>query len=105
MRKSQVPAPNPRAVVRGTVRQATLEDLELLVRHRRGMWKAIAHIPKADLDAADGVYRRWARTQMKSNRFTGFIVDVGDEAGEPIDRKSTRLNSSHERLSRMPSSA
>jgi len=81
MRKSQVPAPNPRAVVRGTVRQATLEDLELLVRHRRGMWKAIAHIPNADLDAADGVYRRWARTQMKSNRFTGFIVDIG---GEPV---------------------
>ena len=81
MRKSQVPAPNPRAVVRGTVRQATLEDLELLVRHRRGMWKAIAHIPKADLDAADGAYRRWARTQMKSNRFTGFIVDIG---GEPV---------------------
>jgi len=45
------------------------------------MWKAIAHIPKADLDAADGVYRRWARTQMKSNRFTGFIVDIG---GEPV---------------------
>ena len=81
MRKSQVPAPNPRAVVRGTVRQARLEDLDLLVRHRRGMWKAIAHIPKDDLDAADGAYRRWARTQMKSNRFAGFIVDIG---GEPV---------------------
>ena len=29
-------------------------------------------------------------------------IDLGKEAG---DRKSTRLNSSHERLSRMPSSA
>src|SRR5439155_1449271 len=60
---------------------ATLEDLDLLVRHRRGMWNAIAEIPKADLDAADRIYRRWARTQMKSNRFAGFIVDVG---GEPV---------------------
>ncbi len=43
------------------------------------MWRVIANIPKAELDAADGVYRRWARTQMKSNRFAGFIVDIGGE--------------------------
>src|SRR3989442_7896658 len=81
MRKGQVPAQNPHAVVRGSVRQATLEDLDLLVRHRRSMWNAIAEIPKADLDSADRIYRRWARTQMKSNRFAGFIVDVG---GGPV---------------------
>src|SRR2546426_1394739 len=81
IRKGQVPAPNPHAVVRSRVRQATLVDLDLLVRHRRGMWNAIAKIPKADLDAADRVYRRWARIQMKSNRFAGFIVEVG---GEPV---------------------
>ena len=33
------------------------------------------------------------------------IVAVGEEAREMIDRKSTRLNSSHRSLSRMPSSA
>ena len=81
MRKRQVAAPNPRGMVRGTVRRATLEDLGLLVSHRREMWKAIARIPKADLVAADRMYRRWARTQMKSNRFAGFIVDVG---GRPV---------------------
>src|SRR3989441_9845764 len=81
IRKGQVPAPNPHAVVRSRVRQATLVDLDLLVRHRRGMWNAIAKIPKADLDAADRIYRRWARIQMKSNRFAGFIVEVG---GEPV---------------------
>jgi len=81
MRKSEVPGPNPRSVVRGTLRRATLGDLDLLVRHRRGMWKAIAKIPQADLDAADRTYRRWARTHMKSNRFAGFIVDV---AGGPV---------------------
>src|SRR2546426_4446731 len=81
MRKRQVPAPNPRTVARATIRQATLGDLDLLVRHRRGMWNAIAKILKTDLDVADRTYRRWARTQMKSNRFAGFIVDVG---GEPV---------------------
>ena len=45
------------------------------------MWNAIAKIPKADLDAADRIYRRWARMQMKSNQFAGFIVEVG---GEPV---------------------
>ena len=61
IRKGQVPAPNPHAVVRDRVRQATLADLDLLVRHRRGMWNAIAKIPTADLDAADRIYGRWAR--------------------------------------------
>jgi GNAT superfamily N-acetyltransferase len=66
---------------RGTIRRLTLHDLGLLVRHRRGMWKDIARFSKADLDAADRAYRRWARTQMKANRFTGFIVEVG---GQPV---------------------
>lgn len=66
---------------RSTVREATLADLDLLVRHRRGMWAAIATIPKNDLDAADVVYRRWVRTRMKSGRFVGFIVEEG---GAPV---------------------
>ena len=81
MRKGQVPLANPRVMVRGTIRRLTLLDLGLLVRHRRGMWKDIAQFSKADLDAADRAYRGWARTQMKTNRFTGFIVDVG---GQPV---------------------
>src|SRR5213594_2217025 len=31
-----------------------------------------------------------------------LVVSVGGHAGQSRDRKSTRLNSSHERLSRMP---
>jgi len=45
------------------------------------MWKEIAQFSKADLDVADRAYRRWAGTQMRSNRFTGFIVDVD---GRPV---------------------
>ena len=41
----------------------------------------------------------WTRGQVTSGNAFGKII-VG-----PLDRKSTRLNSSHERLSRMPSSA
>lgn len=39
------------------------------------MWEAIADFPKDRLDAADSVYRRWARTRMKSGRLVGFIVE------------------------------
>src|SRR5436309_3306126 len=81
LRKANVPGGNPRRMVRASVRRATLEDLDILVRHRRGMWKDIAQIPKADLDVADRVYRRWARSQMNSNRLEAFIVETG---GEPI---------------------
>jgi GNAT superfamily N-acetyltransferase len=42
------------------------------------MWETIADIPVPDLDAADVVYRRWARSRMQSRRFAGFIVDVAD---------------------------
>ena len=66
-------------MVRGAIRRASLNDLGLLVRHRRGMWSDIARFSKADLDAADRAYRHWATTQMKANRFAGFIVDVDRE--------------------------
>ena len=39
----------------------------------------------------------------QGKRITGKVTDAAD--GMPIDRKSTRLNSSHQCLSRMPSSA
>ena len=61
---------------RTTVRIATVEDLDLLVRHRRSMWEAIAEIPAQDHDVADRVYRRWARARMRSGRFVGLIVEV-----------------------------
>lgn len=63
------------------VRLATLDDLDLLVRHRRGMWEAISDIPEDLLDAADPVYRRWARTRMRTGRLVGLIVE---DDGEPV---------------------
>jgi len=70
--------PDAPSMARVTVRTASAKDLDLLVRHRRAMWEAIADIPTRDLDAADDVYRRWARSKMRSRQFVGFIVDVGD---------------------------
>ena len=66
-------------MARAIVREATVADLEFLVRHRRGMWGEIADIPNKDLDAADRVYRRWALARMQAGRFVGFIVDIGSK--------------------------
>ena len=73
-------APQSGGVVRTVVRTATAKDLDLLVRHRRLMWEAIADFSIRDHDAADAVYRRWARDRMRSRRFAGFIVEVGAES-------------------------
>ena len=63
-------------MVRASVRLATVADLDLLVRHRRSMFESIATFPGRDLDAADTVYRRWARTRLRTGHLAGFIVEL-----------------------------
>lgn len=58
------------------VRRATLKDLDLLVLHRRKMWQDIGGRTRKQLDAADPVYRRWARQRLKSGKLVGWIVEV-----------------------------
>ncbi len=73
---------NARAMPRVRTRMATLDDMDLLVRHRRGMWEEIFDLPKERLDAADRAYRRWARRRMKNGRMVGWIVEAAN--GEPV---------------------
>ena len=42
---------------------------------------------------------------LSQNQIETPVVEIVQPAIEKLDRKSTRLNSSHKRLSRMPSSA
>jgi len=60
------------------IRRATLRDLDVLVRHRRGMWRDISDHTEAELDAADRVYRRWARQRMKAGALVGFLAVARD---------------------------
>ena len=62
-------------MARPRARLATLADVDLLVRHRRGMWTDIGKHAEADLDAADPVYRGWIRARLRSGRAAGFIVE------------------------------
>ena len=56
------------------IRPATLRDLDVLVRHHWRMWEDMGEGDRVELDAADTVYRRWARQQMKTKRLVGFIL-------------------------------
>jgi len=58
------------------VRLATVRDLDVLVRHRRRMFEEISNASPAELDAVDSIYRRWARTRLRSGRYVGFIVET-----------------------------
>ncbi len=65
------------------IRRATLRDLETLTAHRRGMWldmgykeKKEGYKKKAELKAADQVYRRWAKERLKTVELIGFVVEA-----------------------------
>lgn len=69
-------------MARFRLRTATLRDLDLLVRHRRGMWESMGERDRLALDKGDRVYRQWARQRMKTKRFLGFIAE--DEKGREV---------------------
>ncbi len=64
------------------LRSATLDDVDLLVRHRRGMWEEILEASPAEMAAADRAYRRWARARLRSREVVGWIVETN--RGEPV---------------------
>ncbi len=64
------------------MRRATVEDLDLLVRHRRGMWAEILDASRQEMDTADRAYRRWARAKLKARELVGWIVET--DGGESV---------------------
>jgi GNAT superfamily N-acetyltransferase len=64
-------------VPRIRVRRAALRDLDTLVRHRRRMWEDMGVGTPADLDAADGAYRRWARARLRNGTLVGWLAVAG----------------------------
>lgn len=57
------------------VREATVRDMDILVRHRRKMFEEISDATAEELDAVDREYRRWARSRMRSGQFVAFVVE------------------------------
>jgi GNAT superfamily N-acetyltransferase len=64
-------------VKRLAMRRASARDLDVLVRHRRRMWEDIGGYTLPELDTADPVYRRWARTRLRSGALVGWVTEAG----------------------------
>ena len=65
----------------------------------------VTSIKEATLDLAGVGARVWLFGSRTDDQSKGGDVDLLVEVDGEVDRKSTRLNSSHIPLSRMPSSA
>ena len=73
---------------------------------KKGPFADASLLKKVDAMNASGdksVIKTWSRRSTIFPQFVGHTIAVHD--GRKQDRKSTRLNSSHEFVSRMPSSA
>ena len=69
------------------------------------IWKRNAIIASVLLLVCAGAYLNWSRAQKSDATDLTETLSAEQVMGEDTDRKSTRLNSSHNRESRMPSSA
>ena len=64
-----------------SVRRATVRDLDVLVRHRRGMFEDMGGHDPERLDLHDRSYRRWARQRLRTKRFLAWVaVTSGGDA-------------------------
>ena len=70
--------PKPRRLLRGRVklRRASLRDLDVLVRQRRGMWVDMGEKNRAKLADESRVYRGWVRSKLKTGRVVGWVAET-----------------------------
>ena len=71
-RKKRVSRPN----MRFFLRDARARDVDLLVRHRREMWKDLGVREKPVLDEADRAYGKWVTFGFKNGSLLGWIVET-----------------------------
>ena len=92
--------------------ESMTSDADLFVHKIPGLFQRIASGNESDLR------KRLEANNLSRSVYGGMVVDVEEDlqflnralsniasATDPLDRKSTRLNSSHVSESRMPSSA
>lgn len=58
-----------------SIRPATIEDLPVLLRHRRGMLEDMGRYAAEQFDQHDRDYEAWARERLVNGELVGFIVE------------------------------
>jgi GNAT superfamily N-acetyltransferase len=64
------------------VREASLKDLPVLVRHRRAMWETLDDFPIRRLDRLDPIYQTWLRKHLAAGEAAAFIAEASP--GNPV---------------------
>ena len=59
-----------------TLRDAGASDVDLLVHHRREMWKDLGVKNRLVLDKADLAYRKWVKSGLKNGSLLGWIAET-----------------------------
>ncbi len=58
------------------IRTATLDDIEIVVRHRCSMFRDMGHRDEAAIDAMAQAFRHWVRRKMEDDEYLAwFAVD------------------------------
>ncbi len=57
-----------------TIREATPDDLSVIVTHRRRMFEDMGHSNPALLDAAEPEVRRWTADRLANGRYRGWLA-------------------------------
>ena len=71
-RNGRVSKPHQRFILR----DAGAGDIDLLVRHRREMWKDLGVKRKLVLDEADRAYGKWVKSGFKNGILLGWIAET-----------------------------
>jgi GNAT superfamily N-acetyltransferase len=64
------------------IRQATLRDLDTLVRHRRRMFEEMQPFSEEEHAIGDREYRRWARRLMSRGELVAWVAETA--SGTPV---------------------
>ncbi|MCB9932670.1 MAG: GNAT family N-acetyltransferase [Planctomycetes bacterium] len=63
-----------------SVRLAKIDDLPLLIRHRRGMLEDMGRYPSEYYNQHDRDYEGWARERLQNGQLVGFVVEDAGRA-------------------------
>ncbi|MBC7811948.1 MAG: GNAT family N-acetyltransferase [Burkholderiales bacterium] len=56
------------------IRRATLEDLPVIIAHRRGMFEAMGHHDESKLSAMEAKFEIWLKEKMTNDDYMGWVI-------------------------------
>lgn len=59
------------------IRKAKAADMDLLVKHRQGMFEEMTGAERGSVDMAGDAYRAWAKEMMRQKLYHGYVVTDG----------------------------